>query len=142
MVVKFSEVKIGQKFVFDFDKSQKDGNYYYSYEKTGLTNVKCLTCPKTENVVGREDVFTNQKSECHILEEKKEGGYTITSNGMKIGTAYDGETFSSLVRLVYLSCYKGEYGFENKTLEVEVMGVKYTHCFIDETVFQIVENYF
>jgi hypothetical protein len=70
-MIKFSEVKIGQKFVFDFDKSIKDGNYYYSYEKVGNKKVKCLSCPKTENCVGVISPFSMyyEDSLCHILEK-------------------------------------------------------------------------
>lgn len=66
MIVNFSQVKIGQKFVFDFDRSIKDGNYYYSYEKVGDNKIKCLTCPKTEKFVGQEFLFRLEKK-CHLL---------------------------------------------------------------------------
>jgi hypothetical protein len=68
-MIKFSEVKIGQKFVFGFDKSVKNDSYYYSYEKVGNNEVKCLTAPKTENCVGEIYPFGISLELCHILEE-------------------------------------------------------------------------
>lgn len=143
--MKFSEVSVGQKFVFGFDKSQRDGSYYFSYEKVGKNKVKCLSCPKTENCVGTIFPFVSKIADCHVVEEKKEEkgmGYKITSNEMNIGTAYSKETFSSLVRLVYLSCYKKEIGFDYKTLEVESGGLTTPFSFIEDTVYEIVEQYF
>ena len=69
-MIKFSEVKIGQKFVFDFDKSVKDGSYHWSYEKVADNKVKCLIAPKTENnCIGRIESFGSFHSLCHILED-------------------------------------------------------------------------
>ena len=149
--MKFSEVSVGQKFVFDFDKSVKDESYYYSYEKVAKNRVKCLSCPKTENSIGVISPFTcfYEDSICHLFEEKKEEkemGYIVTSNGMSIGTAYDKETLTSLVRYVYLSCYVShmleESNYEQKGLEIEFCGFSTSYSFIEYTVYEIVEQYF
>ena len=144
--MKFSEVSIGQKFVFGFDKSQRDGSYYYSYEKVAKNRVKCLSCPKTENCVGDISPFTcfYEDSICHPLEEKKEEkemGYIVTSNGMNIGTAFDRETLSSLVKYVYILCYE-ESNYEQKGLEVGFGGLTTSYSFIEYTIYEIVEQYF
>lgn len=146
--MKFSEVVIGQKFVFNFDESVKDGNYYWSYEKVGNREVKCLTAPKTaKECIGNIYSFMVMDELCNILEEsqkeeKKMNGYKITSNGMNIGTAYDKETLIALVRYVFLSCYYTDNPLEQKGLEIEFGGFSTFYSFIDETVFDIVEQYF
>jgi hypothetical protein len=68
-MIKFSEVKIGQKFVFDFDKSVKDGNYYYSYEKVGVDSVKCISCPKTEKCIDLISIFRFFDKKCFVIPE-------------------------------------------------------------------------
>jgi hypothetical protein len=65
-MIKFSEVKIGQKFVFSFDMNRL-GEYYYSYEKVSDNQVKCLTCPKTENCVDKICPFNPQNAKCILI---------------------------------------------------------------------------
>jgi hypothetical protein len=67
-MIKFSEVKIGQKFVFDFDMNCL-GDYYYSYEKVSDERVECISCPKTEKCIGVISPFKFFDKECLILPE-------------------------------------------------------------------------
>lgn len=71
-MIKFDDVKVGQKFVFYFDMFDEDMCYSWGYKKVGKQEVKCIRTPRTEtaslNKVERISDFV-RNSECYIIED-------------------------------------------------------------------------
>lgn len=67
----FDEVKVGQKFVFDFDYNSGGDSYLWSYVKTDKNDVLCISCPITETKSEYEIEISGctQESYCYIIED-------------------------------------------------------------------------
>jgi hypothetical protein len=146
-MIKFSEVKIGQKFVFGFDKSVKNDSYYYSYEKVGDKEVKCLTAPKTEkDSVGRIFQFRIMEELCNILEEpqkEEKMSVSVVCNGVDVGIAYDKNTLYSLLNYCYLVMYNDDNSaWSFKSVSLLSKGEWKSYSYVEYSISKILDIYF
>lgn len=70
--MKFSDVKVGQRFAYTFNKIEKGDGYHWEYIKVDEENERCVKMPEGRRNDYRSFGLGNQDFDVVVLENEKE----------------------------------------------------------------------